>query len=130
MPIFYESKNSVVHTVMAGQIGLEEIYQHLSKLTNDSAVPSIFIERIDMTGVTKLELMSEDAQKIGNAAESLHNKHEKSVVVVIADSDFTYGITRMVQAYVEMCHPSVDWKTVKNIESADAIIEEVLKSMN
>ena len=50
--------------------------------------------------------------------------------VAIANSDLSYGIVRMVQAYVEMHNPSVDWNTAKDIESSDEIIEEVLRSKN
>lgn len=114
--------NGVVRTVMSGTVTTADVCDHLTTLRDDARIPAVFIEVIDLSSVTDLDIHSQDANLISAVSVALHARHDESHIIVLAPEALTYGVARMIQAYVSTRVPDTNWYIEKKPEAIPKIL--------
>ena len=125
MPIHFEVVDGTVRTTMAGVVTSAEVVAHLHALEGNTETPDVFVEVVDLSAVDDIQIMSTDARRIAERASTLHGGHEASYVIVVATDPLTFGVSRMLDAYVTVRNPTCRWYSVKSMDAVPAVLDSL-----
>ena len=126
MPISFEIEKSIIQTKMEGDVGANDITLHIEALKDLELINDCFIELVDITEVERLEVNSDFAHELSQSVTKLHSKYKKSHIFVVVKNELQYGINRMIQSYITIFNPTVEWHIVQSFEDAEIIIKSMI----
>ena len=117
----------LVVTIEKGRVTFDDMQANLNRLANDPDFDPAFNQLSDASLATETDLSSDNIRllyqrRVFSATSSR---------AVIAPTDFTYGMARMIQAYVESSRAAVNVLVFRDRASALkwlGIAEDALKS--
>ncbi|MBD3224632.1 MAG: hypothetical protein GF313_07875 [Caldithrix sp.] len=110
---------------MSDKVSPEDVIEHLTRLTEDEAIPDVFVEVVDLTAVQDLSIFSSSASVIAKRASELHSRHSASHIIVVAPHSLHYGVARMLEAYVTLRSPTTRWYILKSTDEVPAVLESI-----
>jgi hypothetical protein len=88
----------LVTSTASGAITLPEIWAHQERLVKDPDFDPSFAQLLDITQVNKVQLSSEEIQRVAGSSISASNNR----LAIVVSSNFVYGLARMFQILREM----------------------------
>lgn len=86
---------------LTGAIGPDDVRAFQDELMADPGPTAGLDEIYDLTGITSLELSSEDIARIGSRAGHRRSRVRTGRIAVVARGDLAFGLARMFQARME-----------------------------
>jgi len=97
----YDQTKNLVLVKAKGVISLQDIIKHQEKVSEDLNIKAGFIEIIDMSESTDLQISYISSQTlIGAWGKWKHKSHKGSIMY--APTDIAFGIMRMMKTLIEM----------------------------
>jgi hypothetical protein len=123
MPFFYkiDKERKLVMSTGSGVFTLADALAHQEKLRNDSDFDPSFSQLMDLTHVTKLELVAEDVRRLAQASIFAHDSRR----AILVTNETAFGLARMfeilrssfgergIQAFRNL-DDALDWVLAKN----------------
>ena len=129
MPIQFKVIDGTVRTTMTGVVTPTEVLAHLRDLGSRAGIPDVFVEVVDLSAVDNVNIVSTDARQIAQQASALHSSHHASHVIVVATDPLSFGVSRMLDAYVTMQNPTCRWYSLKSMDDVPAVLESIRNEM-
>lgn len=100
MADYYEidKERRLVTSVASGVIALRDVWAHHERLLKDPDFDPNFVQLIDVTQITKLEMSTEDIRRVAGSNVFATNPR----MAIVASSQVLYGLSRMFQILREM----------------------------
>ena len=121
MPItyVYDPAENVVLAEAIGTVSVQDLLNYMDAVSNDLNVKKDFIEIVNLSGVTDMDITYENAQELSNSWDDLKNRlHNGSIIY--APTDLTYGTLRMMQGLMKF-QPDCEEKLYLVTRSQDTI---------
>ena len=117
MPYSYniDMKTGCVFVKAWGKISEKELIDHLNQLYSESIMPDPAKKLLDLRDVTDYDIHYDNAEKFHALLCRYNKKLKNAVTAVVAPSDSTFGVARMLGAYI--CN-IVNSQTFRDINKA------------
>jgi hypothetical protein len=120
-------ENNIVHTKVTGTIHQEDISAHVRNLIESKLSSSFFIEILYFDETVQLDNIGPvHARDLAQEVQTLHQRYERSDVIVITSNPENYVASKMIEAFVTQANPSVQWHVVEDRHHADTLIKKIL----
>ena len=127
MPIEYEvsQDGKRIDVSPRGVLDAKQAIEYFKKLEFDSSVKPNAIEVVDFSEVTDFRMSYLDSQDVTQRYQKPKSAHSIRATVFISKSTVAFGISRMLQALLEIADPEHKVFVVKT----DAELEEQLSKL-
>jgi hypothetical protein len=97
----YDQSRNLLLAEAKGVISVQELLIYFENVSEDLNIKSGFIEVVDLSEVTDLQISYSSAQKMTKGWDKWEHKSHKGSIMY-APTDLSFGILRMMQTLIDM----------------------------
>ena len=97
----YDQSENIVLVKAIGVISIQDMFKHAEKVAGDPNINTEFIEVVDLSECTDLQVSYDSSTKLTNSWDKWKNKFHKGSIMY-APTDVSYGVIRMMKTQIEM----------------------------
>ena len=101
MSYTYDPEENIIHLRASGVLVRQDPIDYFQAVANDSDIKANAEERVYFMGVENIVFTYLDIEAISEAFEHFKHGEKLSRTVFVVDSDFTFGMARMITAILE-----------------------------
>ena len=92
----YDPEENMIHLQASGTLVRDDPISYFRDVANDTAIKSDAIERVYFQNLDDIAFTYSDILQISAAFDKYQHASRLSYSVFVTDSDFTYGMARMI----------------------------------
>ncbi|MCP4574125.1 MAG: hypothetical protein GY838_17325 [bacterium] len=121
----YDAAKGIIHVRPRGNLLLSEVGERFKRVAADETIPPGAVEFVHLDGVDSFKYGSRESAGIPDMHALVRQKKRIKATVFIAESDYHFGVARMVQTWFDAAGLGLVVAVVRSEEEAYRFVDRL-----